>query len=167
MNLDELNDAAEDAFVHQLGGIFEHSPWIVREAAKKRPFASKDGLFQAMAVIVASAGAERQEALIRAHPRLGTAKIMTEQSGEEQKTAGLCDLPKGEAEQLKALNQQYEARFDMPFIMAVRGKSKAAIVAALKERLMHARADEFNRALAEIIKIARFRLDDVLEATKQ
>jgi 2-oxo-4-hydroxy-4-carboxy-5-ureidoimidazoline decarboxylase len=54
--LDELNDMPRDAFVAELGGIFEHSPWVAERARESRPFRSAQGLHQAMAKVAYAAG---------------------------------------------------------------------------------------------------------------
>jgi len=48
MTLQELNRLDQDAFVEALGDVFEHSPWVAREAWKQRPFSSLEQLHQAM-----------------------------------------------------------------------------------------------------------------------
>ena len=45
--------------------------------------------------------------------------------------------------------------------MAVKGSNRHIILAAFEERLNNDYAREFNRAISEIHKIARFRLDDI------
>lgn len=161
-NLDYLNHTDTETFAGRLGGIFEHSPWIAQEAAKKRPFSSVDELFEALVDIVKKASHEKREALIQVHPRLGAKEKLTTFSSSEQKQAGLRKLDNKEAVSLANLNAEYEHTFNFPFIMAVRGRSKQEIYAALKERLGNTRAQEFEKALEEIYKIARFRLDDLL-----
>ena len=50
----------------------------------------------------------------------------------------------------------------MPFIMAVKGKSKADILAAFERRLMNDADAETKTALMEIDAIAAHRLKDIL-----
>ena len=45
----------QKAFVGELGGIFEHSPWVAERAFSDRPFASVDALHAAMVAAVARA----------------------------------------------------------------------------------------------------------------
>jgi 2-oxo-4-hydroxy-4-carboxy-5-ureidoimidazoline decarboxylase len=62
-----------------------------------------------------------------------------------------------------ALNAAYRTRFGFPFIIAVRGqRDRAAIRAALSSRLQNSPDQEQTAALAEVAKIARFRLDDLI-----
>ncbi len=61
------------------------------------------------------------------------------------------------------MNQAYHLKFGFPFVMAVRGSSRAEILVAFEERLGNDRDVEFETALAEIHKIALLRLN-ALEA---
>jgi OHCU decarboxylase len=60
------------------------------------------------------------------------------------------------------LNDAYKARFGFPFIMAVKGRTKAEILAAFEKRIAHDKEQEFATALAEIEKIALLRLKDMI-----
>lgn len=162
VHIEQLNAADSEWCVQQLGGIFEHSPWIVRAAMNRRPFHTADDLFQAMKAIVLTASPQEKEQLILAHPRLGSKGKLTAQSEKEQQQAGFRQIEKTEAEDFDALNAAYERRFDFPFILAVRGRSRQEINRAIHERLKNSRADEMKTAIDEIIKIARFRFDDLI-----
>ncbi len=61
-----------------------------------------------------------------------------------------------------ALNDAYKARFGIPFIMAVKGASKAAILVAFEERLQHAPELEFAAALEQVETITLLRLRELL-----
>ena len=56
----------------------------------------------------------------------------------------------------------YRARFGFPFVIAVKGLSRYQIMDALEARLANDRATEFRACLAQIARIARFRLDALL-----
>ena len=72
-------------------------------------------------------------------------------------------LAADEAAEFDRLNSAYRTRFGFPFIIAVRGqRDRAAILAALSERIKHSVDQEIAGALAEVAKIARFRLDDLI-----
>jgi 2-oxo-4-hydroxy-4-carboxy-5-ureidoimidazoline decarboxylase len=61
------------------------------------------------------------------------------------------------------LNRIYRVRFGFPFIIAVRGqRDRGAILAALQARVHNAPDHERATALAEVAKIARFRLQDLI-----
>jgi OHCU decarboxylase len=87
---------------------------------------------------------------------------LTAESTGEQAGAGLDQLSAEERAKFTSLNDAYRARFDFPFIMAVKGKSKNDILAAFERRLKHDKHEEFSTALAEIDTIAALRLKDIL-----
>lgn len=163
MNLAMLNQLSKEAFVEQLGWVFEHSPWVAEKAWEHRPWASLEALHHSLVQVVREAPKEAQLALIRAHPELGSRARMTQASVAEQKSAGLGALTPAELERIQALNRAYADKFGFPFILAVRGKSKADIFRAMEERLSNPPELEFETALEEIFKIARFRLAELLE----
>jgi 2-oxo-4-hydroxy-4-carboxy-5-ureidoimidazoline decarboxylase len=166
MTLDELNRCTDEPFRAALGGIFEHSPWVAERVAAQRPFVSVEALHAAMCATVAAAGETLQMALIRAHPQLaGKAAIrgeLTAASTSEQRGAGLDQCSPEEFAEITRLNADYEARFGFPFILAVKGHTRTSIIANMRARLGHAREAEIAEALAQIERIARFRLDALL-----
>jgi 2-oxo-4-hydroxy-4-carboxy-5-ureidoimidazoline decarboxylase len=162
LDLAALSSATKDEFVAMLGGVFEHSPWIAERAYSARPFATVDELHRAMVAVVAAAGPEARLALIRAHPELAgkeaEAGTMTADSVGEQSSAGLDRCTPEELARLRAGNRAYREKFGFPFIMAVRGRTRAEILSAMEARVRGARDEELARCLAEIAKIAQLRL---------
>jgi urate oxidase len=157
------------AFVAAFGAIFEHSPWIAERAfdAGLPPDAdTAAGLHRAMCAVLRAGDPEAQRTLILAHPdlagRLARAGRLTAESTREQRDAGLDHLSDEEVARFTALNDRYRARFGFPFIMAVKGRRKAEILDAFAARLDHDEATEFATALAEIERIALFRLRELL-----
>jgi len=152
-----------DDFVRRYGGIYEHSPWVAREAAAEATECqSVECIAEVMADCVDNASSERQLALIRAHPDLaGRAQIageLTADSSDEQTRAGLDRCSAEEYRRFQDLNDRYLQKFGFPFVMAVRNSSRAEILAAFESRLGNDPRVEFETALTEIHKIARLRL---------
>jgi OHCU decarboxylase len=150
-------------FVRRYGGIYENSPWVAEEAAPFVVDSSDTGrIAEIMANCVDNASAERQLALINAHPDLaGKAQIageLSEDSSREQASAGLEQCSAEEYERFQTLNRDYHEKFGFPFVMAVRDSSRAEILATFAARLDNDRDIEFETALAEIHKIAQLRL---------
>jgi len=162
----ELNALPAQDFAIALAPIFEHSPWVADRAAARRPYASRLALHAAMCAVVAEATQAEQLALIRAHPELaGRASVrtsLTAESAREQQGAGLQGCSPEEFARLHDLNDRYNAKFGFPFILAVRGHSRASIIDAFAARLDHAVDDEHRVALAQIGRIAFFRLNDAV-----
>jgi len=152
-----------DAFVARFGGVFEESPWIAAAAWERRPFATISELHAAMVAVVAEAPRADRLALIRAHPDLGTKARIGEESTREQAAAGLDRLTPRQYERITTLTAAHGDRFGFPFIVCAREHTPDSIIAAAEARAGADPADEERTALAEIAKIARLRLDDLLE----
>ena len=168
MTLDQLNRFSQAEFTAALGGIFEHSPWIPEATWPRRPFASVDALHAALCATLAAADLDAKLALIRAHPELaGKLAIrgeLTDASTREQAGAGLNLCSPEEFARLTELNSAYNTRFGFPFILAVRGHDRSSIIANMAQRIDNERAVEIATALAQIERIAGFRLRDLVEA---
>jgi OHCU decarboxylase len=153
------------AFLAAYGPVYEHSPWIAEvafSAGLTEEHDTAEGLQAAMAGAVEAAPQDRQLALLRAHPdlagRLAIRGELTPQSAAEQAGAGLGDCSPVEFQRFTALNEAYKAKFGFPFIMAVKGRNRAEIMAAFERRIGHDAAAEFRTALDEVHMIALLRL---------
>lgn len=155
-----LNEISMPEFVEALKDVFEHSPWVIERVERFRPFQSQEALYEQMVFVVQTASEDEKVKLIQAHPHLGTRKKMTSFSQSEQKSAGLNQLSDEEYALLLELNNEYVGRFDFPFILAVRGKTKEEIFESIQTRLHHTKEQEFNQALQEIYQIVRFRIEE-------
>ncbi|WP_217592404.1 2-oxo-4-hydroxy-4-carboxy-5-ureidoimidazoline decarboxylase [Cohnella sp. GbtcB17] len=154
----EVNKMDRDRFMQVFGDVFEHSPWVAERAWAKRPFGSKDALFEAMKSQVVHSSDEERLALFRAHPDLATRLKITERSEGEQRGAGLDRLSPEEYRRFDGLNRAYRDRFGFPFIMAVSGKTKEQIAQAMTLRIENGQAEEEAQALLEVLRIAEIRL---------
>ncbi len=154
----------EEEFISRYSGIYERSPWVAEEAAADAAGTDKlDRIAEIMADCVDNASTDRQLALIRAHPDLaGKAQIageLTQDSSDEQASAGLDQCSVEEYERFQSLNEDYYEKFGFPFVVAVRGSSRAEILAVFARRLDNDAATEFEMALSEIHTIARLRIE--------
>ena len=166
LSIQQIDAMDQQTFVANLDGIYEHSPWVAERAWKARPFRSRDMLHAAMQDVVATASHEEQLGLIRAHPELaGKLAVdggLTDASRSEQAGAGLDRCTPAEFDRLQALNTAYREKFGFPFIVAVRGLTRAHIIAQMEQRLAHSPEREFDACLAQIGRIAGFRLHDLI-----
>ncbi len=154
-----------DEFLAVYGGVYEHSPWIaeaVFDAGLTRQHDAVDGLHRALAAVVDAAPRERRLALLRAHPdlagRLAMRGDLTAASTAEQASAGLDKCTPEEFARFGRLNEAYREKFGFPFVMAVRGRSRAEILAAFERRLANDAGTELATAIEEVHKIALLRL---------
>ena len=168
VTLAALNRIDRTAFVGVLGGVFEHSPWVPEAAWSGVPFSGVAALHEAMVAVVRSSSPQRRLDLIRAHPDLAgkaaRGRTMTANSAAEQAGAGLLSLGDDEYARFLRLNADYRERFGFPFIIAVRRRDKASLIAAFERRLANPRAVEIETALGEIFTITQLRLDALFDA---
>ncbi|MEO1581748.1 MAG: 2-oxo-4-hydroxy-4-carboxy-5-ureidoimidazoline decarboxylase [Pseudomonadota bacterium] len=153
-------------FVAEFGGIYEHSAWVAEQAFDAGLDAHCDtaaGLAERFQAIVDGSNREQRLELIRAHPDLaGKAAVagnLTASSTSEQASAGLDRCTPHEFDRFQQHNDAYKARFDMPFIKAVRHSNRAEILTSFEARLPNSFDDEFDNAMQEIHQIARWRLE--------
>jgi OHCU decarboxylase len=150
-----------DGFIARFGPVYEDSPWVaeaVWPAAQRGELDSPEAMVKAMREAVDSAPRDRKLELIRAHPQLAVAGRMAEASVREQKGAGLDQCSPDELHAFARLNATYFERFGFPFIIAVSGLSRGDILAAFEKRLQNDAETEFATAIAQIHRIAGFRL---------
>ncbi len=150
-------------FVARLGGVVEHSPWVVERAWVQAPFMSFSALFETLCQCIHDATRPEQIALLRVHPELAgreaEAGTMTPDSSAEQACLGLMALSPQTMARLAALNRAYQARFGYPFIVALRlHDSLASVLQAGEERLRHDPDTEWPIALNQVCEVMRGRL---------
>jgi 2-oxo-4-hydroxy-4-carboxy-5-ureidoimidazoline decarboxylase len=166
-SLETLNNMDEESFTRTLGDVFEHSPWIARQAHKYRPFENVTALHKTMVNIVKNASAKDQADLLCAHPELAGRELqegdLTSSSSEEQSSAGLDALTSAELELVSKLNADYRRKFGFPFIIAVRNHTKESIFSEWKKRLTDDENTEFQTCLEQVYQIGRIRLDSLIE----
>jgi 2-oxo-4-hydroxy-4-carboxy-5-ureidoimidazoline decarboxylase len=156
-----------DEFLALYGGVYEHSPHFadtVFPLAASGALDTLSGLHAALRAAVEAGGTPAQLALIRAHPDLANrlrAAPLTAASAGEQSGAGLDQCTASELAEFTQLNGAYKTKFGFPFIKAVRGFTRAEILAEFRQRLANDLDSEFRAAMAEIHAIALLRLGDL------
>ncbi len=169
VTLQLLNQASLDEAATLLEGLYEHTPWITRQALAKRPFASLAALKYVMTQVLEAAGRDAQLTLIRAHPELaGKAMVsntLTAESTHEQFKAGLSHCTPEEFAKVQELNANYNAKFGFPFILAVRGPrglglTRRQIIDTFERRLEGHPEFELQECLRNIHRIVELRLND-------
>jgi 2-oxo-4-hydroxy-4-carboxy-5-ureidoimidazoline decarboxylase len=151
-------------FLARFGPVYEASPWVaegVWPAVEARQLDDPAALAEALRAEVDAAPRELQLALIRAHPELASRARMADASVKEQSGAGLDQCSPAEFEAFQRLNAAYNARFGFPFIVAVKGLARVDILRAFEARLANDPETEFAAAIAQIHRIAGFRLAEL------
>ena len=151
----ELDALPEAAFIAATAPWFEGAPRFLARLAAARPFRDESTLFARAAAIAESMPEPEQLELIDAHPRLGappasvSAASYREQGYDRETTAAIADLER--------LNAAYEARFGFRFCVFVNGRSRPELVPVVEAALSAERDAEIQRALRDVVAIARDR----------
>jgi 2-oxo-4-hydroxy-4-carboxy--5-ureidoimidazoline (OHCU) decarboxylase len=165
MDVAELDSIPKTGFVAAVGPLFEGAPHFLDRLAAARPFGSADEMFRRARVIALSMPESEQIELIDAHPRLGappssmSAMSHSEQGYDRETTDAMADLAK--------LNRQYEARFGFRFCVFVAGRSRAELVPVLVAALAAERTAEIQRAIGDVVAIARDRYRALAGTTRE
>jgi 2-oxo-4-hydroxy-4-carboxy-5-ureidoimidazoline decarboxylase len=162
LTIDDVNRMDRDGFVATFAHVYESTPALAAAAWRHRPFADRTQLVSAFRTAADDLDEPDVLALLRAHPQLAAVGPMTTDSRAEQRSAGLTDLDDGTRARIVSANARYVEQFGFPFILAVRGLGPADIAAALDERIGHDTVEERATALAQVQRIAEFRIDQLV-----
>ena len=159
----DLNTFNENQFTSLFGSVFEKSEWIAAEAFKKKPFKNSQDLIEKMIKTYESCSIEQIIIILNLHPKLAIEKKLTSFSTKEQTGAELNKCSEEELAEFDRLNFDYEKKFKFPFIIAVKGKNKNEILENFRSRINNDYKKEFQEAKKQVMKIALFRLNEILE----
>ena len=159
----DLNAINENQFTSLFGSVFEKSEWIATETFKKKPFKNSQDLINKMIEIYESCSIDQIIVLLNLHPKLAIEKKLTSFSTKEQTEAELNKCSEEELAEFDSLNFDYEKKFKFPFIIAVKGKNKNEILENFRIRINNDYEKEFQEAKKQVMKIALFRLNEILE----
>ncbi len=159
----DLNTLTKSEFITIFGSIFEKSEWIANETFELKPFKNSKDLVDKMINIYDSCSVDKILKILNLHPKLAIEKKLSSFSSKEQTGAELDKCSKEELIEFNKLNFDYEKKFKFPFIIAVKGKNKDQILENFRIRIKNNYEEEFQEAKKQVIKIALFRLNEILE----
>ncbi len=159
----DLNTLTKSEFITIFGSIFEKSEWIAKETFDLKPFKNSKDLVDKMINIYESCSIDKILKILNLHPKLAIEKKLSSFSSKEQTGAELNKCSKEELLEFNKLNFDYEKKFKFPFIIAVKGKNKDQILENFKIRIKNNYEKEFQEAKKQVMKIALFRLNEILE----
>ena len=167
MNINEVNKLEENAFFEIFKNIYEHSDFITKLVQKKRPFKKKSEIINHFLNIFDSLDKDTKVNIIKSHPDLGDKlkikKGLTSFSQEEQSRAGLAECNDEEFKEFNRLNNEFKSKFNIPFIYAVRGKTKQDILDEFIGRLKSDNMEqELDKSLIQVKKIANLRINEII-----
>jgi 2-oxo-4-hydroxy-4-carboxy-5-ureidoimidazoline decarboxylase len=165
----EPGELDREEFLETFGHIFEHSPWIAENVWNDGLDLRHDtaaGMHEVMCNEIRRADPEQKLELLKAHPDLVCAmnqESTTSTSRGEQRRSGLDQCSPEEYAEFQRLNKAYREKFGFPFILAIKGFQRRQILEIFRKRLQHSQEEEFQAALAQVMKIGLFRLQELME----
>ena len=159
-----------DEFLSRFGTVFENRPDLAAAAWDRGPVdpaaGGAEGVHRAFVAVLRGLPPDALLTFLNGHPDLAARSArphdLTPDSQREQDSAGLDGLDVAASARLLELNKAYRERFGFPFIMAVKGKRPAEILAALEARLHNPAAEERAEAVRQVERILLLRLKDRL-----
>lgn len=163
MNKTKFND--------KFGSVFEHSTWVADAVFEKNGDMTDgdtdaDKMLNCFVSEFMAASRDQQLTTLRAHPELACSVdervYLTAESIIEQTGAGLDLCSEAEFAEFGRLNTAYREKFGFPFIIAVKGRSRLQILTIFRMRLKNDAVLEYQSALYQVCRIAKFRIEDLL-----
>ena len=131
MIVKNINKLEKLEFINIFKNIFEHSDFITHDVEGLRPFKNKSDVIDSFINIFNSLSMEVKINIVKSHPDLGDkikiAEGLTEFSSLEQSGAGLTNCNDAEFKKFHKLNDEFKKKFSIPFIFAIKGKTKIEI----------------------------------------
>ena len=157
-----------EEFLSRCGTVFEDRPDLAAQAWDRHgpvdAAAGAEGVHRAFVAVLRGLPPDALVAFLNGHPDLAARSArprdLTPDSQREQGAAVLDGLDAAAGTRLPELNKAYRERFGFPFIMAVKGKRPAEILAALETRLHNPAAEERAEAVRQVERILLLRLRD-------
>lgn len=162
----DANRLDRDEFVDRFAPLFQGERWVAEEAYdREHPFSSIHDLRHAFQTTVYDAPEEKQVELLRAYPPLGATGSgdLSRLSVRERNAVGLTSLSPEEEERYGEMTRAYEEKFGFPLVTAIRDHSKETLLEDAESRIKHSRNQELLISIVESVKIANYRLRDLLE----
>ena len=168
MNLNNINQLDKIDFISSFGNIFEESKFITEIAETKRPFKNKEKMISAFLMIFDDLDQENKINIIKKHPDLADKvkinKGLSKLSDDEQSRSGLKDCTEDEFNMFQELNYSFKAKFNIPYILAVRNRNKNEIIEDFKNRLNSSDIQkEIEISINQVREIAKLRLKEIID----
>ena len=168
MIVENINKLEKLEFINIFKNIFEHSDFITQDVEILRPFKNKSDVIDSFLNIFNSLSMEVKINIVKSHPDLGDklkiSEGLTEFSTQEQSGAGLTNCNDEEYKKFHKLNDEFKEKFSIPFIFAIRGKTKSEIFDEFENRLKSDNIEqELDKSINQVKKIATLRLNEIID----
>lgn len=168
LTLEQVNQLTHKEFQQLFKNVVELWPTAAEEVSAGLPYATVDELVGKFEEYLENIPASVKEQILYSHPDLaGQLAInaeLTVESTNEQAAAGLNKLSEAYKRQLQGLNEKYKEKFGFPFVICVRETNKIErILEGIKDRLPNNKTIELKNGIAEVKKICKIRIADIVD----
>jgi 2-oxo-4-hydroxy-4-carboxy-5-ureidoimidazoline decarboxylase len=151
-------------FDELMAPLFERAPRFIGRLSAERPYGTWEELFGRAEGLALGMPRDEQLELIDAHPRIGappgsvSAHSYVEQGYDREAAASEAEQERARvAAELERLNRSYEDAFGFRFVIFVAGRARSEIVPLMAAALSADPEAERERALRDVVAIARDR----------
>ncbi|MEW6638232.1 MAG: 2-oxo-4-hydroxy-4-carboxy-5-ureidoimidazoline decarboxylase, partial [Actinomycetota bacterium] len=164
----DANRLGREEFVERFAPLFQGARWVAEEAYDEgHPFSNIQDMRHSFQMAVYAAPEERKVELLRSYPPLGRRALeegnLPQFSVRERRAIGLTDLSPEEDEEFQRMTAAYEEKFGFPLVTAIRDHTPQTLLDDAESRLKHTREQELTISIVEAVKIANYRLQDMVE----
>lgn len=168
INIDQLNQLNSTEFLNLFKNVIELWPNAAETVYKQKPFSNLSDVADEFDSYLENLSIENKVAILRLHPDLAGKLLnennITQESAQEQASAGLNQLTAEQKKQLVQLSTEYREKFDFPFVICVRQNNKIEkILEGFRSRLPNTREEEIINGTNEVKKIGRLRLGNIID----
>jgi OHCU decarboxylase len=160
--LTEFNRLSRDESQRRLHACFASHKWA-RRVADGRPYADLDALLDTAERAWSELAPSDWTDALAGHPRIGERGGSSPDASDREQSR-VQKAPADTLVRLAEENRRYEARFGHVFLIAAAGRDGNEILAELRERMRNDPVTESRVAAAEHRKIARLRLQALVQA---
>jgi 2-oxo-4-hydroxy-4-carboxy-5-ureidoimidazoline decarboxylase len=163
-SLDEFNDADTDHLTARLLALTAAPEWAA-ELMAGRPYPGADDVLTRSDQILADISVDQIDAALAGHPRIGEkADHLDVESAQRSagEQAGMNSADVGQKQALAQANVDYEKRFGRIYLVAAAGLTADELLAKARARLTNDPTTELSVVRAELARITRLRLTDLL-----
>lgn len=168
LSTEDVNKLTSIDFVRIFKNVVELWPKAAETVFDKHPFANRSELIAHFTDYLQNLNANNKVSVLQSHPDLA-GKLLDEnklsnESADEQFSAGLNQLTVKQSLQMLELNTKYKQKFGFPFVICVRQNNKIEyILAGFRHRLPNDREQEIINGIEEVKKICQLRIEDIVQ----
>jgi 2-oxo-4-hydroxy-4-carboxy-5-ureidoimidazoline decarboxylase len=170
LTLTQLNELQPSEFHELFVNVVEHWSQAAIFVSALLPFQTYGHLFDGFNRYLDKLSAETKVKVLRQYPdlagKLSDSDMLSPDSKLEHEACGLDKLAAGQKQALTQLNESYKNKFGFPFIICVRENKFESILSGLQQRINNTMNQEIEIEMAEVKKICRLRICQIVDYTE-